>query len=240
MQRIVASIVIMFSSFYALAQSEENLSKSISGLICDRDSLTPLPNATMTLDGHVFPVDAAGRATAIANVGDTLVFRHIGYREAQLIVGDSLYAQSMFAVFLSRDTVELSEVVVRPRLLRLAEMSQFMPVVRTPSDIIAEQNVRRSTYTALTQPNLNAMDANDNQRMTINRHAYELEYRHMIAPDQMVGIGVAAVALIYKLIAQTVDGDSNQRVRPLSGREVEILIRSYCPNYGNRALQKTD
>lgn len=240
MQRIVASLLICVFSICTYAQVDETLSKSISGLICDSQTLAPLPDATMTHDGHVYPVDIAGRTTAVANVGDTLTFRHIGYKDAQLIVGDSLYAQSMFAVFMSKDTVRLSEVVVRPRIVRLAEMSQFMPVVRTPNDIIAEQNMRRSTYTALTQPNLSAMDADDNQRMTINRHVYEQEYRHMIAPDQMVGIGVAAVAMIYKLIAQAVGSDDNRRVRPLSGREVEMLIRVYCPDYGTTGTEKTD
>ncbi len=210
----------------AVVAQAENSARQISALVCDATTLEPLSDAVMSCNSALYAVDVAGRVAAVVEVGDTLCFRHVGYREAKLPVVDSLWQQSIAGIFLTKDTVLLSEVVVRPRVINI---SAPLNVVGTePQSVIAQQNIRRSAYQALTQPNTSAWDSHDNQRLVQQRFNHALEYRHMIAPDETIGVGSAAIALIFNLIRQAV-GSENQAVAPLSGREVEMLIKAYCP-----------
>lgn len=226
MKLLFTIIAAMFVSIAAMAQND---TKHLAGIVLDKTTYSPLSGATLTINSHpTYTTDNAGRVGASVAVGDTLTFRHIGYRNAQIIAHDSLFAQSIFAIFLSSDTVQIAEVIVRPRIYRLAETARYMPVAINSQEIIAQQNFRRSTHTALTAPPTAAWDVHQNQSSVINRSIHEIEYRHMVSPDRMVSVGTTAIAAIAQLILKSV-ADDKSSVRPVTVDEIENLIRIYAP-----------
>lgn len=226
MKVIIILVFALFASMACIAQSADTL--SIVGITFDADSTSLLTNTTVSIKKRVMACDQTGRFVLNAQYGDTLVFRHIGFCGATIVIADTMDINSIVAVFMHRDTVQLPEVIVRPRYDRLAEMSRFMPVTQTPQQIYANQNVSRCTYTALTQRATNSWDASQNQQMTIGNYQTELEYKGMVNPSQMVSFGTAGIALIVSLIKKAYSDETiTPHSQPLSPAEVNYLLRLY-------------
>ena len=101
---------------------------AIAGMVCDRDSLFSLPGATCRSGESIEGTDEQGRFFLTAGVGDTLRFSHVGYVPVEMVVADSLEREDyLLGVFMSRDTVMLSEVLVVPRFLeREVRLNPFL------------------------------------------------------------------------------------------------------------------
>jgi hypothetical protein len=116
-------LVILFSFFIfsALAQNiDENAPKSpinLSGVILDAENMEPVPYAYVLLDkgrrGTV--ADNTGYFSFLANPGDTIVFRSVGYQNRMFVIPDILDGNSYSMIELMvKDNVILDEVVVYP------------------------------------------------------------------------------------------------------------------------------
>lgn len=111
--------LLFFLLFFCLGVQGQNQGKNdvfVTGIVCDRDSIRPLPEAIFRLGKEVRGVDKQGRFSLSVQVGDTLRFSHIGYAPTQVVISDSLRENDfLLGVFMVRDTVLLSEVLILPR-----------------------------------------------------------------------------------------------------------------------------
>ncbi|MCF0190993.1 MAG: hypothetical protein HUJ96_06995 [Marinilabiliaceae bacterium] len=205
--------------------AQEAVERRFACVVIDAQTGYPLSQATSRVGSMGWSADEAGRVGAIANVGDTILFTHVGYTPAAIAVTDTLWAQNIVAVRLNPDTIPLSEVVVRPRPLYLRESLSLVPIVVDRNDIVAQQNMRRSTYSALTNNSVRQWDSSDNQRNVLGRHLYQQEYRGMIPPDQMIGVSNLSIAAIVAIVQKIVGYDGTLHpVEPLSPEELRLLL----------------
>ncbi|MBP5420482.1 MAG: hypothetical protein J6Y72_11810 [Bacteroidales bacterium] len=199
----------------------------MSGIVLNNATMMPMTDALVKVNGNKYLVDAAGRTMFEANRGDTVSITHIGFQPLQFVVADSVSSESMFAVVMSEDTIRLSEIMVmqRPKV----HINPNMPIEQRT--VMAETNFKYMTHLAQNPPaSINsAWDAQQNQDAAISRETNKMVYRHMIAPDQMVGISfTTTLALISGLIAKIrEDGNSQSHIRPIDTREFQILMRNY-------------
>ena len=142
---------------------------AIAGMVCDRDSLFSLPGATCRSGESIEGTDEQGRFFLTAGVGDTLRFSHVGYVPVEMVVADSLEREDyLLGVFMSRDTVMLSEVLVVPRFLeREVRLNPFLQN--------AYQNLN-GALRAASRP-VEKMDSEMNQRMQIEEFARRVEMK---------------------------------------------------------------
>ena len=158
-----------------------------SGIIYDRDSLTVLPYARYTLHNRNYTSNKNGEFYLWAKQGDIIKFSYVGYKDTYIHVHDSLDRENyLIGVFLSKDTVHLSEVIVMPRYQQLLIEAKYMPIIVDPDYILGNQNVKESTYQALTQTP-KRMDAEQNQSMVIEQHILHTAYKTQVPPDKMFG-----------------------------------------------------
>ena len=84
--------LLFFLLFFCLGVQGQNQGKNdvfVTGIVCDRDSIRPLPEAIFRLGKEVRGVDKQGRFSLSVQVGDTLRFSHIGYAPTQVVISDS-------------------------------------------------------------------------------------------------------------------------------------------------------
>lgn len=204
--------------------SAQNDEKIFSGIVVDAVTLSPLADVVVRTDGMAYGADEAGRVGLRAATGDTIRLSHVGYRGVEIVVNDTMYAQNIFSVKMYSDTVNISEVVVRPRPLRLAEMSQFMPLEHNRNDLVARYNVNKSAQIARSG-SMRQWDAQTNQANTIGHYRESQINRHMIAPNQMVGISTASIALLVEMIRSMTGNDKKHNdVKPVDEGEILYLL----------------
>lgn len=207
----------------AHAQSEQSSDyKSIICIACDKETSILLDKAVMYGNGKIYLPDYAGRLSGKFKNGDVLIFKHIGYHSATLTISDSLNTQSIVAIYMSRDTIELSEVTITPKLeYNTEELTNYS---------IARQNFKMYKNLAFSTPAY-TWDAKDNQQFIMSRNIMAMEYRHMIAPDQMFGVGTYAIGLIINTIKQISNPhkkrtrhDYVNEIRSITAEEMQQII----------------
>lgn len=223
-RQMVVLIILLTALTFGLRAQENDVERVFSGIVLDAESFEPLPDVILRVGDKAYAADEAGRVGAFATLGDTLCFSHIGYMSAQLVVVDSMYIHNIFSIKMSRDTVRISEIVVLPRPMRLAENSRFMPLDVTLNNEIAKYNFNKSTYLAKTQASM-TWDAEMNQKASLNRYQSEQVNRHMISENQMIGISTAAIPAIISLVKKLVGKTDNNGVELVNQEEVRYLLR---------------
>ena len=148
-----------------------------------------------------------------AGVGDTLRFSHVGYVPVEMVVADSLEREDyLLGVFMSRDTVMLSEVLVVPRFLeREVRLNPFLQN--------AYQNLNRALRAA-SRP-VEKMDSEMNQRMQIEEFARRVEMKGMV--DVRFGVGLYSFQALKALKASRERG----RGGLATPRELDLLKRVF-------------
>jgi len=116
-----------------------------------------------------------------------VLWEYVGYKDTYIHVHDSLDRKNyLIAVFLSKDTIQLSEVIVIPRYQQLLIEAKYMPLIVDPEFTLGNQNVKEATYQALTGAP-QKMDAEQNQSMVIEQHILHTAYKTQVPPDKMFG-----------------------------------------------------
>ena len=64
----------------SFGQEKERWEVTVAGMVCDRDSLNPLPDAVWRLDGKMAGVDEEGRFGMTVRVGDTIQATQTGHK----------------------------------------------------------------------------------------------------------------------------------------------------------------
>ena len=185
--------LLFFFIFFCLGvqgQSQDKGNVFVTGVVCDRDSIRPLPEAIFRLGKEVRGVDKQGRFSLSVQVGDTLRFSHIGYVPMQVVIPDSLRENDfLLGVFMVRDTVLLSEVLILPRFLTGDYKSNAF--------LMNAQNNLNQAIHAASKP-VKAMDQEMNRRMMIEDFARKVEMKGMV--DVKLGIGTQSITALQGLM----------------------------------------
>lgn len=222
----IASFLFIFS-LALTSQAQDQDSLRITGVVMDKDSLEALPFSKFSINSFNFLSDETGQFSMWVKKNEIIKFSHLGFKDTYLQIDDSLtHRNYLFGVFLTRDTVQLSEVIVVPRYQNLAAQGRYMPLKVTPESVYAANNIRQSTNQALTQAPIK-MDAEMNQKMVIREQTMNTVYKTQIQPDQMVGLSTEE--LIPLMLYQSPDNEKVKRTipQPLTQGEMELLIDLY-------------
>ncbi len=183
--------VILFVLQMVAAQTPKRDSLFFTGAVMDSKKLTALPYAGFKINNKkTGNADISGRFSFRVNVGDTIRYSFLGYRDLKIVVHDSLKQKSyLFGVFMTRDTITLDEVVILPRFGNFKD-AFLRANPNTPEYVRATNNVNSAAYQALTTTLTpeTKMDAKDNTDMVIQEHVIKTEYKGMISPENTVGI----------------------------------------------------
>ncbi|GEM_PF-210344 len=209
------------------AQINSNDSLRISGIVFEQDSLNPLGFSRFNLDAKNYSSDEKGQFSFWAQKGEIVRFSHVGFKDTYIQINDSLqHMNYMLGVFLTRDTFQISEVIVMPRYENLALKAKTMPLIITPEQAYASQNVRSSTYQALTQ-NPIRMDAEMNHRMVLQERVWSTVYKTQVPPHRTIGVSPENVAQMRLFLPKNEQRVREITMQPLNANELDLLLRIY-------------
>ncbi|TRX70843.1 hypothetical protein [Carboxylicivirga sp. M1479] len=224
---ILAIFLILPAYLMSIAQEQSSDSLRITGVVFGQDSLELLPYSKLKIGSSSYVSDEEGQFSFWAKEGEVVQFSHMGFKDTYLQVDDTLqYKNFMLGVFLTRDTVRISEVIVMPRYENLALQAKTMPLIVTPDDAYASNNVRSSTYQALTQTPLK-MDAEMNQKMVLQERVWSTIYKTQIPPNQTVGITSDNLAQMRLFLPKNEQKVKEVNLQPLNRNELDLLLRIY-------------
>jgi len=202
-----------------------------SGMIFDKDSLVALPFANYSFKNKTYTANGNGEFYLWAKDGDVIKFSYMGYKDTYIQVRDSLHQRNyIVGVFLSKDTIQLSEVIVIPRYRQLMLDAMYMPLKVSPSYENATRNVQQAKQQALSSSNFDKpMTAEQNQDMVIRENTMKTVYKTQVPPDMIFGVNTSTLIpyVMYlrqkrrSKIKEADIGDS------LSEMEAEFLINLY-------------
>lgn len=211
----------------SLAQIQEPDSLQISGIVLDSDSLTALPFSQFDLNTRRFSSNEEGQFSFWAKQGEVIKFSHLGFKDTYIQIDDSLrHSNYLLGVFLTRDTFEISEIIVLPRYENLAAQARHMPLLITPDQAYANNNIMASTNQALTQAPLK-MDREMNQEMVMRERRWGTVYKTQIPPDRTIGISSENLGSMSLFVTPNKEKVKKAIAQPLNQNELDLIIRIY-------------
>ena len=186
---LMSFLLLSAGSMFAQFQHKQ-VSDSIrlSGMVLDKDSLEVLPFAKYSYENKSFVTNENGEFYFWAHDGDVIRFSYVGYKDTYVQIHDSLHQRNyIVGVFLPKDTVELSEVIVIPRYQQLLLEAKYMPLKVNPAYQNAAHNVEQATRSALSSMP-ERMDAEENKQMVIQEQTMKTVYKTQVPPDMIFGI----------------------------------------------------
>jgi hypothetical protein len=142
--------------------SQEDKSLQISGVVLDAESLEPIPFTSILIrDKSMGTVaDNSGYFSFLAQPGDTITFRSVGYQQRIFVIPTSLSSKSYSLIELMiRENVLLDEVVVYPlpdfdemastmlkRELTPYQQKQIVSFKRDLDQLLEEQTRKNEEY----------------------------------------------------------------------------------------------
>jgi hypothetical protein len=243
--RIAVGFSLVFFTFFSYnlsGQSGESVSIKISGVVFEGDSLIPLPNAHFQVlnENLAGLTNQLGRFELFVLSGDTVKFTYVGYKDTYFEVKDTLITDDyVVGVFMSRDTIQIREVVVYPRRRDLRQ--DFMSI-KADQDLQldnAKRNINISSYQGINGKQV-LWDSDESYKMVSQKRKMDAMNQGMVAPDQMVGISFLVLIpyAIYKL------SYPDEKMSPddiyISESEYEILLNEYKIQLIKRSFAITD
>ncbi len=224
---LIIFLAIFFIYTLSVAQVQSSDSLHITGVVLEQDSLNTLPYSRFKLDSETFISDEQGQFSFWAKQGEIVRFSHMGFKDTYIQINDSLQHRNyMLGVFLTRDTFQISEVIVMPRYENLSLQAKTMPLIITPDAAYATNNVRVSTHQALTQTPTK-MDAEMNQRMVLQEKTWGTIYKTQIPPDKTLGITSENTAQMRLFLPQNEQKIKEISLMPLNRNELDLILRIY-------------
>ncbi|MCB6973425.1 MULTISPECIES: hypothetical protein [Butyricimonas] len=207
-------ILLIFLCLGLRGQDTNDRDIFVTGVICDRDSVQPLPDAIYRFGQEVRGVDNQGRFSVHVKVGDTLYFSHVGFEPVRIVVSDTLKKDDyLLGIFMVRDTIQLAEVVVLPRF--------FMEDFKMDSDLITAHNNMKGAVNAASRP-VKEMDREMNQKMVISDLARKVEMKGMV--DVKLGIGTQSYTALKGLMRSRRMADKGKVIRV---QEIDLLKKIF-------------
>ncbi len=182
-------ILLVFLSILTVSQGQTKDSLFFKGIVMDTDSLLGLPFAKYVINyDQLFTTNKKGEFSMWVKKGDVVTFSHVGYKTISLHVKDSLVQDNfIMGVFLSRDTIQLSEIVILPQINNAKERLQRMPIVQDKDAKTANENISDAPKMAVTTMDED-WDADKIQRYSLNAKSDAVKYNRQIGPDQAIEI----------------------------------------------------
>ncbi|TLX76175.1 carboxypeptidase-like regulatory domain-containing protein [Labilibacter sediminis] len=223
-KKILPFILLLLTTITS-AQIERD-SSLFRGVIMEGDSLFALPYAKYVINNKQgYTANEEGQFSFWAKPGDIVKFSYVGFDPLIVQVNDSLDTEKfLMGIFLSRDTIELSEIIIIPQNLNPSAMARNLPILSSQDDIAAQQNIAMSTYQAKTQP-VTKWDAEMNQKNFIQARTNDIVYRTQVQPSQMVG--VSNISTQQQIDRSKMKNLRKPRRAHITQEEWEFLISSY-------------
>lgn len=186
---ILAGFGLGFLTFplYAGDSGKKERVIQFSGVLVDADDLTPLPYATIQIEGTNRGAisNINGFFTFAAMVGDRIVFTSVGYRPVHIVLSDTLTGDRYSVVqSMVQDTIMLTETVIYPwpskEKFREAFVNLELP--ETDADIL-RKNFTLAAMRELAQAG--KMDAGMNYRDITRQQVDKLYYQGQVAPNNL-------------------------------------------------------
>lgn len=185
---------ILCVSFYGNAQKVILGNVLFSGVVIDAHTTRPMANVNCWQGNMGTTTDETGRFVLETMRGDTIRFTHIGYKSYEMVVPDSLDGREyIMAIFLTVDTIALSEAVV----LRRYGEAKLQNLQNARSNM---SGVLRDAYAPQ-----KSMDVDQNQKRIMNDFARSIEYKGMV--DVKLGVGTQSVEAFRHLKLQKTTSD---------------------------------
>lgn len=182
----LASFVLLFALLNESKAQEKELIQ-FSGVVVTSDSLTPVPFASVIIKGsHRGTIsDFYGYFSFVAQPNDTVIFSSIGYRKSEFIIPDSLPSNKYSLIkILSKDTVALGEITVRP----LPTWEQFKTAFVTydvPDDDLARAARNLDKASMAQRAEMIAMDGSMNYKNYMKGQYERLYYAGQLPPQNI-------------------------------------------------------
>ena len=214
MRELSLLVLLIFLCLGLRGQNTSDKSIFLTGVVCDRDSVQPLPEAVYRFGQTVRGVDKQGRFSVHVNVGDTLYFSHIGFESVRVVVSDTLKKDDyLLGIFMVRDTIELAEVMVLPRF--------FMEEFKMDANLINARNNMNQAVHAASRP-VKEMDREMNQKMVIDDFARRVEMKGMV--DVKLGVGTNTLTALQGLMRARRMADKGKVIRT---EEIDLLKKIF-------------
>ena len=224
LKKITPLVLLLFTSFIHAQIGRDSL--LFRGVIMEGDSLFSLPFAKYSVNDKIgYTANEDGQFSFWAKNGDIVHFSYVGFKHLYVQVNDSLSNDNyLMGIFLSRDTIELSEVVIIPQIINPNAIARNMPMLSSKETIAAQNNIAMSTYQAKTQP-VTKWDAEMNQENFIQARSLDIQYQTQVKPTQMVGLSNSSVA--QQIDRSKVKNLKKPVKRFITQSEWEYLISTY-------------
>ena len=223
-------IISLFISQSCFCQEMDNAGVRIlfHGIVIDANTLSPISNSQILINHQFTSVSSIdGTFAFFVNRNDTVLFKHLAYKNTMLFVSDTLVGKEFVAgIYMKSDTLSIGEVVIVPRFTNLKSEIMNAPS-RVPSTMNnARYNIALSGYQGrTTQGKLGDPATNYGllrQRQKIN--AYE---KGGIPSDKIVGLSPflllpAAYLLIHGVPEKPAPFEHN-----LTDQELDQIQKKY-------------
>ncbi len=158
-----------------------------SGVLVDADDLSPLPYATIQIEGTNRGAisNINGFFTFVAETGDKIRFTSVGYRPVTILLSDTL-TEDRYSVVQSmvKDTIMLTETVIYPWPSKEKFREAFVQLELPES----EADILRKNFTLAAMREMakaGKMDAGMNYRNLMQYQADKLYYKGQLAPNNL-------------------------------------------------------
>lgn len=158
-----------------------------SGVVINKVNSETLPNVTCRYGRNKGTLsDADGCFRLATHKGDTILFTYVGFKACEVVIPDTLSEpEYMVGVFMSPDTVQLSEALI---VRRWGAHRQQM-LINARNNMLG---IMRQAYAPVKN-----MDASMNQQMMINEYARSVEMKGHV--DVRAGVGTQSIDAYKRL-----------------------------------------
>ncbi len=172
----------------ATAQNEPDDLLQFSGVLLTRDSLIAVPFANIIIkDSRRGTIsDYFGYYSFVAQPGDTIVFSHLGFKDAVFVIPDSLNRKQYSLIqMMDMDTIVLQEAIIYPWPTKEQFRQAFLDL-RLPEDDKqrAERNLARAELKERME-NMQA-DGSESYKIAMRQRGAQLYYAGQLPPNNLL------------------------------------------------------
>ncbi len=229
MRTLSFALLLLFSVCAVKAQQQIiKQSVIVSGIVRDGATVEALQGVRVLRNNSASSLTGAdGSFIVNALSSDTLVFKALGYKDAILILRDTLRGDHFIAgIYMKSDTIAIGEVIIIPRFRSLK--SEILSAPGRDADIKnnARYNVAVSAYQGRTTIG-NLGDPASNYELLRNRQRTEAYTAGQLGPDQMVSISPLILIPAAYLLVKGLPEKPPQYSPQLSDEELRSIEQEY-------------
>lgn len=173
--RLFKAFIISIAVFLFLVTDLRGQQASVflfHGIVLDSDTRQPIYGAHYIIGNRAAgATDSKGLLSFYAHSRDTVRFTFIGYKDALLIISDTLLAKEYtVGIFMTADTLMMADVIILPKMGNIRSEILSKPTVPNQETANAINNLRISAYqgrtgvTSLGDPDANYQLLRQQQR----------------------------------------------------------------------------